>query len=244
MSSVGPAVYNQLFRRRGRSESYVPVVSTSLRALWPLLERLGTQGLSVTMPLKDEAFALCAPEPIACETGAVNSLRPASDGAARWQGTNTDVEGVRAPLANCSNHKRALILGSGGAARAAAHACRSLGLNLLVSARNQARAASLGGQQVPWDERGDTQLSGVILINATPICGPSASPWPENAPLQAAVVFDLAIGKGGSRLLERARQNGAITLDAQRMWVHQGAQQMSWLLREPVSPEELEELLP
>ena len=245
MSSVGPVVYNRLFRQRGRRESYLPLISSSLRALLPLLERLGSKGLSITMPLKDEALALCQPEPIARETGAANSLRPIADGpSGSWQGTNTDIEGVRAPLAAFAEHKRALILGSGGAARAAAHACRSLGLELLVSARNEARAATLSSQISPWQQRGQTSLRGAILINATPICGANASPWPEDAPLEAAVVFDLAIGEGGSRLLERARQVGAVALDARAMWVHQGAQQMSWLLREPVSPEELRELLP
>jgi 3-dehydroquinate dehydratase type I len=246
LRSPGPRVYNRFLRARGDRSSYVPIVAKKLGAVLPLLDRLGTRGLSVTMPLKLEALTRCRPDAIAREVGAVNSLRRHD----HWEGTNTDVEGIRAPLAALVQARllrRAVILGSGGAARAAAMAARRLGLKVEVCARQLevarqvARAGSrAGGKAFVWDERPRTApLRDAVLINATPIAG-SESPWPDHAPLDAAVVFDTALGAAGSRLLERARTSGAVTLGPERMWLAQGAAQMSWFLGEKISAAELE----
>lgn len=227
-SSPGPRVYNACYRRRALPMSYLPIITTSLSQTLPLLAKLGLRGASVTMPLKSEALALSTPDPLAAAVGSVNSLRPSAGG---WEGTNTDVEGVRAPLAGLSPRGTALILGAGGAARAAAHACRGLGLRVIVSARSPRGPDEV----VPWEDR--TRVSHDILINATPIAG-DVSPWPDDAPL-APCVFDLAIAED-SRLLARARRLGRTAIDARRMWIHQGARQMSWMLDTPFTAEELE----
>lgn len=227
-SSPGPRVYNACYRRRGLALSYLPIITTSLRATLPLFEKLGARGLSVTMPLKGEALALSTPDSLAAAVQSVNSLRPIPGG---WEGTNTDIEGVRAPLAQVSPTGTALILGAGGAARAAAHACRGLGLGVVVSART-ARGPE---EVIPWEDRAHVVHD--VLINATPIAG-DTSPWPDDAPL-AKCVFDLAIAER-SLLLERASREGGAAIDARRMWIHQGARQMSWMLDTAFTAQELE----
>lgn len=231
LGSPGTRVYNALYRELGLELSYLPIVTRSLSACWPLLSTLAVRGLSVTMPLKDEALALCEADALATNVGSVNSMRNVNH---VWEGTNTDVEGVRAPLAEAGVAGRALVLGAGGAARAAAHACRMLALDVTISARSPRGLTDV----VPWDARSD--IAHDVLINATPIAG-ATSPWPDDAPL-AGCVFDLAIADG-SALLDRAEREGSVAIDARRMWLHQGAQQMSWMLDVDLTAEQLEEHL-
>ncbi len=230
-ASPGPRTYNALYRSLRLEMSYLPIITTSLSRCLPVLERLGAVGLSATMPLKLEALGLCKPDALAHDVASVNSLRHTATG---WEGTNTDIEGVRAPLAAAGAQGTALVLGAGGAARAAVSACRSLGLRVTVSARSPRELRDV----VPWKAR--TRVAHDVLINATPICG-TQSPWPDDIPL-AGCVFDLAIATH-SALLRRAKREGRVAIDAQTMWLHQGAQQMSWMLGVPLSPQQLEEHL-
>ncbi len=249
--SPGRRIYNALFRRRGLASSYVPVVARSLEKALPILRQANARGLSVTMPLKQEALPLCEPDLVAREAFAVNSL--SFDGG-RWLGSNTDVAGVRAPIADLPGFaglSRMLILGAGGAARAARVAARQLGLTVAVCARRSDEArevAGPGGAYCTFDERHELGARAVqdgtalrtVLVNATPLSG-DETPWPSDAPLPARLVFDTALGERRSSLLERARAEGAAVIPPQAMWRAQGAAQMSWFLGEPVAREELEE---
>lgn len=229
--SPGPRIYNRLLSDRGANYGYFPLITRSLAASLPLCASLGAVGLSVTMPLKAEAARLAVS---GGELDAVNSLRLRYDG---WHGQNTDVAGVREPLRRVSQEGgRALILGSGGAARAAAQACRELGLDVVVAARSIDRAR-FAPRAVPWSERA---VACDVLINATPIAGDD-SPWPDDVPLPA-VVFDLALAPH-SRLLREATAAGRITLTPLHMWAHQGAAQLRFLLGLDVTAAELERLI-
>jgi 3-dehydroquinate dehydratase/shikimate dehydrogenase len=236
--SPGMRVYNHWLRAHGRDECYVPVVTRSLGRTLPLLERLGLRGLSVTMPLKEEAVGLARADALARSLGAANSLRRSAGG---WEATNTDVDGVRVPLEAVlpRDATHALVLGAGGAARAAAAALGLLGLDVAVSARRPERAQALGARVVPWTARADQAVD--VLVNATPVAG-ADSPWPGEADLPA-VVFDLALAPD-SALLREARRQGRVAVDARQMWVHQGAAQMRWILGVRMAAGELAGLLP
>ena len=241
MGSPGPQVYNALFRELGLDVTYVPVVTRSLGGVLPLLEALGARGLSVTMPLKREAFARSEPDELSRRLGAVNSLARQGD---RWRSRNTDVVGVRAPLEEALDGvsppaRKALVLGAGGAARAAVAAAEALGLEVVVSARRRERAQAIATHTVAWDERAHADAD--VLINATSVVG-EQSPWPADGAFPP-VVFELALG-APSRLIADARAAGRITLDATRMWLHQGAAQMSWFLDRPLTVADLERHLP
>jgi 3-dehydroquinate dehydratase/shikimate dehydrogenase len=229
--SPGPRVYGRLFRKRGIEASYAAVATARPRETFDLLAALGAAGIAVTMPHKEAALAHGEPDAEAARVGAANTLKV--DGT-RFLATNTDVAGVREPLATAlgTRRGRALVFGAGGAASAAIAACRDLGLDVVVAARKP--VADL--ESVTWDRR--DRAAADVIVNATP--DPS---WPFEAPPAAAVVFDLAMGEGPSELLSRARAAGAVVLGPHAMWVHQGAAQMTFLLGEPVSPAELSELL-
>lgn len=236
LRSPGPRRYPPLFRAEGLPvESYVPVVTERLRETLELLAPLGLVAASVTMPLKAQVEAVATQDATSRLVGAANSLR-LRDG--RWEATNTDVMGVKAPLApHVQPGQTALILGAGGAAAAAAAAVRELGLVLRVSARSFDRAQRLaarhGGEAVPWARRGGPVD---VVINATPLTG-DRTPWPS-APLEAEVVFDLALGDEPRALRAQLRE-GTLFIDAESMWIHQGARQMGWAFDHAFDPEQL-----
>ncbi len=244
-ASPGPRTYCALFRAHDLPSSYVPIIVSDLSAALPLLESLGARGLSVTMPLKRSALGLAIPDDLARETGAANTLWLQDDG---WHASNTDIRGVRVPLdvtmaevtRVSGRDARVLILGTGGAARAAVMACAQLGLQITVSGRNiEAASRTVGdrGTTTAWLER--SHHAHDVLINATSIGGRQC-PWPENARINTQVVFDLAIATEPSRLLERAHAQGALTLDPTAMWIHQGAAQMQLMLQRRIDVEDLE----
>ena len=254
MSSPGTSVYNALFRRRGLNSSYLPVVSLHFDATLSLLRELGLQGAAVTMPHKGQAWARAdqfvdlagarsAADDSANELQAANTLWWEGD---RLLAANTDIAGVYAPLEEALSqlelkHPNALILGAGGAARAAAEACRRLGLQVCCAVRSQSTHRNLlpaWVELIDWEERA-ARSDFAILINATPL----PSPWSED--LGAfQVVFELALRDSKpSPLLQAAQRAGCRTITALEMWCAQGAMQMQTIAQLPLATSELAALI-
>lgn len=244
MTSPGPRVYNALFAGKGLPFIYLPVVTARPSETLELLEELGFAGCSVTMPAK-EALA-----------GQVDALAPGQDprvraintvalGGQRRQGSNTDVPAVQ-QLLSAHAGRPALVLGAGGAARAAVAALVAEACPTTVTSRDPARAQALaqdfGVRQVPWERRSQEPFT--ILVNATPCgSGGQGDPLPGEIPWQDRVVLDAVLGPAPTPLLRRARQGGGLGISGQQWWVQQGARQMSLLTGRQISAEEVEALL-
>lgn len=237
--SPGPRVYNPLFRDRGLPWQYVAVKTAEGESTFDMLREMGAMGLSVTMPHKAVALAYGRRRDAAERVGSANSI---SFAEGETTVTNTDLSGIHDPLAAILNGRQlrdALILGSGGAARAAVAACLALHLKTTVAARRPAETAAWlpeGVKVIPFEQRHDHPRS--ILINATSIGG-AQCPWSESHPLDAQVVFDLALSDAPSRLLRRASEEKAETIAPLEMWLAQGAKQLQWITGEDVSAEQL-----
>lgn len=143
--SRSPQMQNLAFRRLGIDAAYValPVAPEGLDDALRGAHALGFRGLNVTVPHKQRALHLCLTvDEVAGQVGAVNTLRRTPDG---WEGFNTDALAARTLLheAGVGAGARALLLGAGGAARAAAWALLALGADLHVMARREEAAAEL-----------------------------------------------------------------------------------------------------
>jgi shikimate 5-dehydrogenase len=249
--SPGPRVYNRLFRARGFGYSYLLAITKKPEATFALLKELGAIGLSVTMPHKLAAFQYGRPDQKAKDAGAANTL---SFTRTEVLATNTDIEGVAGPLRKAIESRygtstgatshTVLLLGDGGAARAARLACLSLGLPYVISSISEECARAMGADFsfVNWEQRASVRSP--ILINATMIGGADQDPWPADQSIGRDIVFDLALGSGPSRLLGRAAREGATTIAAQEMWVFQGAEQMRFITGQGFTADELREHLP
>lgn len=143
----------------------------------------GYDGINVTAPFKQDAFArVDVRTPQAQATGAVNLVTRSPRG---FVGYNTDVDGVLMALRETGlSFADALVVGTGGAARAAVHAAQLLGCKVTVTGRSLEKAAALGCPAVPLPEAG-TLRPDVILYTL-----PGRVPVPEGLPLTDAVVLE------------------------------------------------------
>jgi len=171
-ASQSPALHNAALVRDGVDAVYLPFRVARLAEFWPAFRAHGGRGLSITAPLKEQAAALAArPDEDVVACGAANTLL--ADGRAH----NTDLRAFLELLPR--GRRRALVLGAGGAARAAVEALRRLGHDVAVWARRPERAAVLGVPAAPSPRPSD------IVVNTTPL-DPPAAPF----------VVDLRYGPG------------------------------------------------
>jgi shikimate dehydrogenase len=188
------------------------------------------RGSNVTMPLKLDAVALAeATADWAVAAGAANVLMM-RDG--RLVAANTDV-GAIANLLSRLNQAKArmgsvILLGNGGAARAALVALKLVGVaNVRIQARDMAEARKLavefGLEVEPAPFTAPIVSDG--LINATPLGMPGRDCLNcdlHHMPDQGWV-FDMVTGPGETLLIEAATERGLKTVNGLEMLVEQAA---------------------
>ncbi|HIH30439.1 TPA: NAD(P)-binding domain-containing protein [Candidatus Micrarchaeota archaeon] len=144
LHSISPQVHNAGFASLGISAAYIRLSAGSGSEAIATARQMGISGLSVTAPFKEEVFGLCkALDPNARATGAVNTVLI---GRRVLSGFNTDVDGVRLALEQNGvriSKKRAVVIGAGGAARAAAFALRKAGASVTIANRTRHKAEKL-----------------------------------------------------------------------------------------------------
>jgi shikimate dehydrogenase len=188
------------------------------------LREPGAAGANVTIPYKVAVMPMLDElEGDAVATGAVNTIR--RDGG-RLVGSNTDVVGVRVALGAVGvepEGARAVVLGVGGSARAAAVALR--GADVTFVARRPEAAAGIAGRVVEWADPAWPALArhADVVVNATPLGRHGEMPLrPASLPPRGAVI-DLVYVTGGTPLVRRARQLGLRCADGWGVLLAQGA---------------------
>jgi shikimate dehydrogenase len=197
----------------------------------------GFVGANVTVPHKGAALALAdSLSETAREIGAANTL--SFDGA-EIRAENTDAQGLLDALPGSAAGQRALVLGAGGAARAAVWALAREGAEVAVWNRTALRAEhlceELGGAATEAPAQADFEL----IVNTTAAGLRGEDPFVE-LPLEAAgfrpgqTVVDLVYGEQPSRLLAAAAASGAAVVDGIEILVRQGALSLQiWTGLEP-----------
>lgn len=240
--SLSPLIHNTAF-----AADDLPLLYTALRVPPADLARavdglraVRFAGGNVTIPHKERVVEhVDRLTPAAAAIGAVNTLYWDGD---VLMGDNTDAAGFAAPLRgafDAPEARAAIVLGAGGAARAAAYALLALGLRrLYLVARTAERARALAAHLAPHDtgqalrvlplERAaDAAAEATLLVNATPVgMTPhgDATPWPTPDALGPEhLVYDLVYAPRRTRLLREAHARGARTLGGLEMLVGQAA---------------------
>ena len=143
-ASLSPRMQNTAFSAAGMDAVYLPLETADAMELRAVVERLNLRGLSITMPLKERVLPLLSFRDKTVEQmGACNTILRHSDGT--LAGFNTDVAGILDPLERVMplKDKRVLVLGAGGAARAAVFGLCERGAKVFLLNRTLARAEAL-----------------------------------------------------------------------------------------------------
>jgi 3-dehydroquinate dehydratase/shikimate dehydrogenase len=248
--SLSPAVHNALFRSRRLPRLYLPLPVSDFEREAPheISFDPPLQGFSVTRPWKIHAARVGFPGEDVRASGAANTLVRERR---RWRAENTDVDGIFDPLADhdTGEGRTAVVLGTGGVARAAIVAAKRLGYEVTVAGRSDAQADSLAAtfrvDSIAW--AGIERTEADLYVNATPVGwrpgDPPALPLSvlEGRPL----VFDCVYRRDGEETatIRAARAAGCRAVDGLEMFVVQAAVQARLFGVEGVTREEVGRIL-
>ena len=249
--SRSPAMQTAALERLGLADlwSYeaIEVDPDNFATLVSELPERGFAGVNVTVPHKLAALEVADDaSPAANEIGAANTL---TFGEGRVRAANTDADAIIDALPRSPDGARALVMGAGGAARAAVWALKRAGADVAIWNRTPERANrlahDLGATPVPSYELRATSYD--VLLNATTVgLRPTAASIPDRGSdlkrlyLDAdclngrQIVVDLVYGPVETELAAAARGAGATVVDGIEVLVRQGAASLRlWTNAEP-----------
>ncbi len=239
--SLSPWVHGMAFKAARLDAVYVAFEPKTLEGFLELAKDENYRGFSVTAPFKESAAALSSSRDEAAErTRAANTLVRDRNG---WRAANTDVPAVRETLAQAMLvHARAgrqpddlaractLVLGTGGAARAAVHAVRALQGRVCIAGRRRERAEQLarelGSEALPWEAIPNLPYD--VLVHATPVGSVScegSSVIPPEWIRPGTIVLDAVYRPIRTALLLAAHDRGCTAVPGGEWFVRQAALQ-------------------
>lgn len=237
--SLSPVMHNAAFAALGLDWHYEAMAIPPDIVQYGLKEpmRHNFIGINVTIPFKQEVMRMVTPDEIARAVGAVNTIDFRDS-----TGTNTDVAGLIEDLQAHDMRLQAsnvLVLGAGGAARAAVYGLATEGAHVTVVNRTLEKAKvmvadlsiSAGGTVMSQvsvktlDEAAEMPVD--LIVNCTPVGmwpNTHASPWVEGVPFpQGVTVYDMIYRPAQTQLMQLAEANGGRSIGGLGMLVRQGA---------------------
>jgi shikimate dehydrogenase len=234
--SISPEIQNAAFREAGVDGVYVAVrcAPDDLDGFMKGLARAGGGG-NVTLPHKEKAASILDVRSEAVRrTGACNTFW--GDEHGRLHGDNTDVDGfqqaLRIFIGGNAKGLRVLLLGGGGAARAALHGLLEEGADeVLLYNRTQDRARAvarrLGGERtrvVPIFRELEGE-SFDLIVNATRLGLDPEDVTPLDLEMlhRAGAAMDMVYGRHTTAFVQSAEAAGVRSTDGLEILVQQGA---------------------
>src|SRR6202051_1564997 len=227
--SLSRVSMNAAMRRENVNSVYLPLHAKTLKDLLYCIREIPLHGLSITMPYKQAILEhLDNTDAHTSKTGACNTVVRGQDG--KLYGFNTNIAGVVRPLEQriTIENAKALVLGAGGAARAAVFGLKERGAEVWVSNRTAADAQKLARQAKAHSiKRADLRkVSFDVIINATPVGMGNTRDCPlKDDEIKAKVVFDMVYDPVETHLLQVARAKGISVIPGVEMFVQQAARQ-------------------
>ncbi len=187
-------------------------------------------GLNVTIPYKEQIIPfLDELDEEAKEIGAVNTIKIIqTENGVKLKGYNTDIYGFRETLKPLlkKNHYKALILGTGGAAKAVEYVLKKIGLSILYISRNPSSEKERGYEELNQFAVEDYP----VIVNSTPI---GMHPKVDKCPsipyhhlTSNNLLYDLIYNPNQTLFMKKGAEQGAITqngldmlkLQAEKAW--------------------------
>ncbi|PYV59914.1 MAG: shikimate dehydrogenase [Acidobacteria bacterium] len=241
--SLSPAIMNAALRRENVNGVFLALHAKSLKDLLACVKEIPIHGLAITMPHKQAILPhLDNTDPFTTKIGACNTIVRSADG--KLYGFNTDTSGVVRPLEQRIGLQNAkiLVLGAGGAARAAVFGLKDRGAQVFILNRHTEKGKKLARQaKARTMKRLDLKkLDFDVIINATSVGMGNTRESPLSADeIKAKYVFDMVYDPAETLLLKLAKERGCEVIAGSEMFVHQAARQFEIWTGKPAPREDM-----
>jgi 3-dehydroquinate dehydratase / shikimate dehydrogenase len=246
--SLSPIMLNAAFRRENVNAVYLALHAKTLEDLLACIQKIPIHGISVTMPYKEEVLSyLDKSDPLTSKIGACNTVVRSQEG--RLFGFNTDVNGLLGPIEARLRvaGAKVLVLGAGGAARAAVFALKDKGAEVYIFNRTPAPAQSLARKaQAKSIAKADIKKTAFdLIVNATPV-GMEGNQ--DSLPLAAEdftakYLFEMVYTPAETPMVRMARARGIQVILGSEMFVQQGARQFEIWTGKPAPIAEMQRVV-
>ncbi|HTL07909.1 MAG TPA: shikimate dehydrogenase [Chitinophagaceae bacterium] len=225
--SFSKKYFTEKFLREGLADcQYENFPIEDIAALPALLQaHPSLQGFNITIPYKEKVIPfLSVQSAVVQEMGACNCVRIAGG---QLTGYNTDVTGFEMSLlpALSPHHQRALILGTGGAAKAVEYVLKKRGIHYRYVSRQG------GGNRFSYEDINAAVLADyTLIVNTTPLgmypATETCPPLPYEAISSRHYLFDLVYNPAVTKFLAEGAARGAVTKNGADMLLIQAEE--SW----------------
>ena len=240
--SFSKKYFSDKFTREGiHNTSYDLYPIADLRQLKDIIKgQPEIHGLNVTIPYKTQVIPyLDELDPSAAAIGAVNTIEVKREtGGYVTVGYNTDSVAFGKTLEPLLDkaYKNALVLGTGGAARAVSHALSNHKIQHLMVSRNRHKSAPLPVEVINYSDMKDIVIkTHQLIINTTPLgMHPNAEACPDipyNSLTEEHLLYDLVYNPLETLFLSKGKEQGARIKNGEEMLGIQA--ELSWQIWNP-----------
>lgn len=224
--SLSPKIHQGFMAKAGIQGRYELFEMAQLppEGLMAFMRSKGLTGLNVTIPYKEKVLKeLNHVDAAAKKMGVVNTIVLEDQ---KLIGYNTDVFGIAASIENLGIEPcKALVFGSGGAAKAVVNVLENRGFNPTVISRSSSSNT--------YENLTDKAASKYRLwVNCTPVgtegIAPNLLPLPYAVLNEEFAIFDLVYKPNPTPLMKEALQRGAKVIGGENMLIEQARK--SWQL--------------
>lgn len=215
--SFSQRFFTRKFEQEHIAATYVNFEIPAIEDVRTILDTEGLSGLNVTIPYKETVLPFLDELSDEAKTiGAVNTIA-FRDG--KTIGYNTDAFGFHQSIKPflTNKHERALVLGTGGAAKAVAYVFQSIGVDVITISRTPQ-----GAKQFPYEAINEHMLRACkVVVNCTPVgMFPDVEacvPFPFEQLTDEHLVVDLIYNPEQTKFLRESAAHGATTLNGLSM---------------------------
>jgi shikimate dehydrogenase len=229
-SNLGTRFHNHLYATLGLDFVYKAMTTTDIAAAVAGIRALGIRGAGISMPFKEDVIPLV--DELDASAAAIDSVNTIVNDDGHLTAHNTDFLAVAGLLASHGVAPvPAVVLGSGGMAKACVAALRDSGFeDLTVVARNDVAGPALADAYGARWQAGAGRLRPGLVVNATPVGmagGPEADelPVPEEVVRAAAAVLEVVAVPEETPLVRLARSLGLQVVTGTEVAALQAAEQ-------------------
>lgn len=214
--SFSPAYFKKKFDAEGINAEYQLFPLEAIVDIRELLQHTQLSGLNVTIPYKEAVIPYL--DEVAEEAAAVQAVNCIRFVKGKSIGYNTDVIGFEQSLKPLlqPDMNKAIVLGTGGAAKAVMHVLRKLGIDTKIVSRTKTN------ETITYDELTDKMhIDSKLIINTTPLgMHPKVDVSPAinyNCISSEHLLYDLIYNPTETKFLQQGKQQGAVVKNGLEM---------------------------